>query len=119
MRRKNNLLFLLLLLAIIFVGVPLIISVSYGNVPFYNNNYLSSYNVLVTTDESKNNGETTSSYLTYNTYTWSEIEQYVISNQMTFSHVFRDFVVLLSIAFLAIAVDRIIGKKLPKKIRRK
>lgn len=117
-RRKNkSLLFLLLFCIMTFLIIPFIISVSYGNIPFYNNNYLSSYDILVSNDKKLNSSDI--SFLNYNTYTWTELKTYIINNQMTFSHIFRDIVVLIFIAIFAISLDRMFGRHFPKLLRRK
>ncbi|WP_407270635.1 hypothetical protein [Radiobacillus sp. PE A8.2] len=89
-RRKKFLIFFLILL-FIFVIIPLAISISYGNIPFYNDYYLDSYDVLVSNDKKLNQSEI--SFINYNTYTRDEIKQYIIRNEMSFFRVFRNTVV--------------------------
>lgn len=119
MRRKNRVLFILviILFILIFLVIPLVVSVSYGNIPFLNKNRLFSSDVLVSNNQQmlKNNNM----QIFIKTYTWSEIKRYIIRKQMTFSHVFRDTVVIVLTAVIAVFIDRIFGRGLPKYLRRK
>lgn len=119
MRRKNRVLFILvvILFILIFLVIPLVVSVSYGNIPFLNKNRLLSSDVLVSNNQQmlKNNNM----QIFIKTYTWSEIKRYIIRKQMTFSHVFRDTVVIVLTAVIAVFIDRIFGRGLPKYLRRK
>ncbi|WP_112181074.1 hypothetical protein [Paraliobacillus zengyii] len=106
---KKTLIVLLLLLFIIFVGIPLGVSLYYGNIPFYNNNSLESYDVLVSNDENINESELT--FIKDNTYTWAEIKDYVIRNQMTFPRVFRNTVILICVAIVSVMLDRFLFRR--------
>lgn len=106
---KNTLIVLLLLLFILFIGIPLGVSIYYGNIPFYNNDSLEANDILVSNDENIIGSELT--FINNNTYTWAEIKEYVIRNQMTFSRVFRNIVILISVAIVAVIVDRLIFRR--------
>lgn len=119
MRRKNRVLFILvvILFILIFLFIPLVVSIYYGNIPFLNKNRLFSSDILVSNNHQilKNNNIP----IFIKTYTWSEIQIYIIRKQMTFSHVFRDTAVIVLVASIAVFIDRIFARGLPKKLRRK
>lgn len=106
---KKTLIVLLLLLFVLFVGIPLGVSLYYGNIPFYNNDILEANDILVSNDENINESELT--FIKNNTYTWEEIKAYVIRNRMTFSHVFRNTVILISVAIVAVMLDRFLFRR--------
>lgn len=119
MRRENRVLFIfvVILFILIFLIIPLVVSAFYGNIPFLNKSRLFSSDVLVSNNQQalKNNNM----LFFIKTYTWSEIERYIIRKQMNFSHVFRDTVVIVLTAVIAVFVDRIFGRSYPKYLRRR
>ncbi|MDC3416766.1 hypothetical protein [Aquibacillus salsiterrae] len=115
-RRRKVRLNPLIICFILVLIIPLIISITYGNIPFYNNDYLVNYDILVSNDKKLN--ESDISFINYNTYTWPEIKSYIIRNQMTYSHILRDMIILIAIAVLAIIIDRTFGQR-RSSIRRK
>lgn len=118
MRRKNRGLFILvvILFILIFLVIPLVVSISYGNIPFLNKNRLFSSDILVSNNQQILNNNIP---IFIKTYTWSDIQIYIIRKQMTFSHVFRDTVVIVLVAVIAVFIDRIFARGLPKELRRK
>ena len=105
MINKKSLIVILLLLFTIFIIIPLVISIWYGNIPFYNNNSLESLDILVSND--KNISESELSFITNNTYTWVEVKRYVIRSEVTFMRVFRNTVIICGVAIVAVLFDRI------------
>lgn len=85
--------------------IPLVISISYGNIPFYNNSSIESSDIVVTTD--KNIDKSELSFIENSTYTWAEVKRYVIRNEMTFTRVFRNTVVISGVAVAAVMIDRL------------
>ncbi|WP_188453368.1 hypothetical protein [Virgibacillus oceani] len=119
MKRKIGTSFklVIVLFVLIFLVVPLVISVYYGNIPFLNNSRLFSYDVLVSNNQQLS--DNINPLLNYRIYTWSEIKSYIISKEMRFSHIFRDTVVLFLTAVIAIYLDRTFGRNLSNFFRRK
>ncbi|WP_088051947.1 hypothetical protein [Virgibacillus dakarensis] len=119
MKRKigNSFKLAIVLFVFVFLVIPFIISVSYGNIPFLNNNSLFSYDIIVSNNQQLNNNNIP--LLNYKTYTWSEVKSYIINKEMGFSHVFRDTVVLFLTAVIAIFIDRTFGRNLLNFLRRK
>lgn len=107
MMNRNNkpLLILLLVLFIIFVFIPLVVSISYGNVPFYNRFPLNSQDILVTNNKNLDQANQLS-FLYNNTFSWDEVTRYVIRSRMTFFRVFRINLVITGIVILSIIADR-------------
>ncbi|MCZ0701945.1 ABC-type sugar transport system permease subunit [Natronobacillus azotifigens] len=107
MMNRNNkpLLILLLILFIIFVFIPFVVSISYGNVPFYNRFPLNTQDILVTNNKNLDQ-EHQLSFLYNNTYTWDEVTRYVVRSQMTFFRVFRINLIISGIVILSIIADR-------------
>lgn len=116
-RKSKVIIIPLLSCIIIFVVIPFVISIAYGNFPFFNNDYLSKYDIIITND--KKISDSNLSFINYNTYTWSEIKTYIIKKQMTYKHILRDITVLLITVIVAVCIDRTIGSNLPRPFRRK
>ena len=108
---------LTILIIFIFLVIPLIISVAYGNVPFFDRSPLYSSDVLVTNNQKL--FESTNMPIFIKTYTWQEIQGYIVRKEVTFVRVFRNIVVLFLTAVIAIVVDRRFGHLLPINIRRR
>jgi len=110
-RRKNTLfLFLLFCCIIVFFIVPLVVSIYYGNPPFINKNkYLFLRNVIISNNSDLN--DSWISAMNYNIYTWREIETLIINKQMTFFLIFRNIVILVATALIAITLDRMFGSR--------
>lgn len=102
---KKMLIVLLLLLFVVFIGIPLVISIAYGNIPFFSNNALESSDILVSNDV--NISESELSFIKNNTYTWAEIKQYLHKKEMTYTRALRNTIILISVAILAVTIDRI------------
>lgn len=117
-RKKMTLfLFLFFFCLIVFLIVPLIISMSYGNTPILNRNYLFTRDIIVSNNPKlKDSGI---SMLNYDIYTWNEIKTYIINKQITFLHVLRDIVVVIATAILAVLLDRLIARLFPRYWQRK
>src|SRR5699024_278791 len=106
-----------ILIIFIFLVIPLIISVAYGNVPFFDRSPLYSSDVLVTNNQKL--FESTNMPIFIKTYTWQEIQGYIVRKEVTFVRVFRNIVVLFLTAVIAIVLDRMFGHLLPINIRRR
>ncbi|ASK61322.1 hypothetical protein CFK37_03595 [Virgibacillus phasianinus] len=117
-KKRSLIFFLLFVFLIIYLIIPLIVSTYYGNIPIFDKSYLFSRSIIVS-DDPKLSENGTISFLNYGIYTWGEIKTYIIKKQMTYSHIFRDLVMLTMVAVLAILIDRIIGNRLPKFLRRR
>ncbi|GAA5415286.1 hypothetical protein Pryu01_00310 [Paraliobacillus ryukyuensis] len=111
MRRNNKpfIIIILLILFVIFILVPLGISIAYGNIPLFNSDYLENYDVLVSNDPNLSENEL--SFINNNTYTWSEIKSYILRNEMTFSKAFRNTVFVVGIAILSVILDRLLFRR--------
>ncbi|CQR47545.1 hypothetical protein BN1058_01869 [Paraliobacillus sp. PM-2] len=109
--RRNNKPFaiIFILLFILFVIIPLTISIVYGNIPFYNNYNLENYDVLVSNDT--NLTESDLSFIGNNAYTWSEIKSYIIRKERTYVKILRNTVFVVGIAIFSIIIDRIFFRK--------
>lgn len=106
-----------ILIIFIFLVIPLIISVAYGNVPFFDRSPLYSSDVLVTNNQKL--FESTNMPIFIKTYTWQEIQGYIVRKEVTFVRVFRNIVVLFLTAVIAIVLDRMFGHLLAINIRRR
>lgn len=115
--KKPLFLFLLFVCLIIFFIAPLIISISYGNTPILNRNFLFSRSIIVSNDPELKDSWISS--LNYSIYSWDEIETYIINKQMSFFHIFRDIVVVTATATLAVLLDRLFGRRFPRFPKRK
>lgn len=99
-----------------FLFVPLVVSLLYGNIPFYRNNYLSNadqgrilYNQqLSTQNQLKDNSNQIQNSFLPTHYSASEARYYV-KKDMSFLHVLRDTFILFGVAILSIIVDRKLG----------
>ncbi|QDP39833.1 hypothetical protein [Radiobacillus deserti] len=116
MNKKKKVVLFLAVVVIVFGMIPLSISLAYGNIPFYDNNNLEEYDVLVTNDEEKNESEIT--FLSDSTYTWGEIKTYVVHNEMSYWNVLRMVAAMVGVAFLAVVLDRLFVRTSRKTFRR-
>lgn len=99
-----------------FLFIPLLVSLLYGNIPFYRNNYLSNvdqgrilYNQqLSTQSQLKDNSSQIQNRFLPTHYSDSEARYYV-KKDMSFFHVLRDTFILFCVAILSIMVDRKLG----------
>ena len=110
-RRKNTLfLFLLFCCIIVFFIVPLVVSIYYGNPPFINKTkYLFLRNIIISNDPDLS--DSWISAMNYDIYTWREVETLIINKQMTFLRIFRNIVILVATALVAITLDRMFGSR--------
>lgn len=106
-----------ILIIFVFLVIPIIISVAYGNVPFFDKSPLYSSDVLVTNNLKL--FENTNMPIFIKTYTWQEIKGYIIRKEVTFVRVFRNIIVLFLTAVIAVILDRMFGHLLPINIRRR
>ncbi|MFB1049410.1 hypothetical protein [Paraliobacillus sp. JSM ZJ581] len=110
MHRNNKpILFFFVLLFVIFVAIPLTISIAYGNVPFFTNYNLENNDVFVSNDTTLTENEL--SFIKDNTYTWEEIKRYIIQKERTYIKILRNTTIIVAISILSILIDRVIFRK--------
>jgi len=102
---RKVLIVLLFLLFTIFIGIPLVISINYGNIPFYDNDALETTDIIVSNNKNISGSEL--SFINNNTYTWEEIEHYIIRKEMSFLRILRNIVIIIGVAVGAVVLDRI------------
>lgn len=111
MMRRNNkpILFILILIFILFVVIPLSISIAYGNIPFFTNYNLENNDVFVSNDPNLKESEL--SFIKNNTYTWSEIRLYILGQERTYTKMLRNTAIVVAIVVFFIIIDRMIFRK--------
>lgn len=95
---------LLLIVLIVFGIIPLVISMTYGHIPFFDRASLESADILVTNNKHVDGGEL--SFLYNSIYTWEEITTYIIRREMTYYKVLRKIIVYIGVAVVAVIIDR-------------
>lgn len=108
-RKRPVIIMMMILGCIIFIILPLFISMAYGNIPFYDQNSLESSDIFISDDSNLTDNEL--SFISNNTYTWAEIKRYIIRKEMTFTKVFRYTVIIVLIISGSIFIDRLFFRR--------
>lgn len=120
MQNKNIVFFIGGFLFLVYVVTPLSFSMYYGNIPFsktdgYINekmirdlqySYTSGIIKSSTSDKNNSKGNQTLQGI------WSEFEREITRDNMTFSHILRDEIVLTFFVFFGVVIDRVLIRKI-------